>query len=468
MGELSPEKQQAALGSLAAASAMTALKLASGLATGSLGMLGDAAHSGLDLLGAGLTYGSVRLADKPADREHPYGHAKFENVSAFAETFLMVGSSLWISWEAIERIFVHPVTLRPSLVPVGVLLLSIATDVWRSQRLGMVARKTKSDALEADALHFASDIWSSAAVLVGIVLTWMGIRWNVRPLLYGDPVAALVVALFILRMSTQLGRRTVGALVDEIPGELHARVVSELSKVAGVLAVEQARMRRSGARYFADVTLALSRQLTFQHTDQVVEEATAAVKRVLPEADVVVSTIARETPTESIFDRVRAVALRNNVVLHDVCVQRVDAKYRIEQHIEVDEKLPLVEAHHFVRRIEEEICSELPQVDRVLSHIESEPATIEQPVAMARDRAIEHSLRNAAATLPEILDVHEVAVSRMGDRLQLSCHCTMPDRMAMGRVHEVITELEDRFKVECPEVHRVMIHPEPETDNHHH
>jgi divalent metal cation (Fe/Co/Zn/Cd) transporter len=198
-----------------------------------------------------------------------------------------------------------------------------------------------------------------------------------------------------------------------------------------------------------------------------VKEATAAVQRVLPDADVVIHTVPRPPVAESIFDKVRAVAARNNVVLHDVSIQSFDGKLRVEQHIEVAEKMTLQTAHTFVRRIEEEIREELPEVESVLTHIESEPATIERPVSLIRDQAIEEHLRHAASLVPEILDIHEVVVGRMSDRIQVSCHCTLPDEMEMYRVHEAITALEDRFKMECPEVYRVLIHPEPATDNHH-
>ncbi len=461
------EKRAAALASASAALLMTLLKLITGLASGSLGMLSDAAHSALDLIGAALTYLSVRVSDRPADEDHPYGHAKVENLSAFVETFLMIGSSLWISFEAIHRILSHDVAIRYSFWPLAVLALSMAVDYWRARQLSAVAQRTQSDALQADAVHFASDIWSSGAVFAGLSLSWLGARLHVGLLRYADSITALLVSVLILRMSWRLARRTTGALLDAIPVETSRRVLAEVRHVDGVLAVDQARMRRAGPAYFADLTLSLSRQLTFRHTEQMVEEATAAVQRVLPGADVVIRTVGRQTDTESIFDRVRAVALRNNVVLHDVSVQRFDAKLSIEQHIEVNERLLLREAHEFVRRIEDEIRHELPQVDRVLTHIESEPATIEQPVSLARDKAMEEQLRRVAGTLPEILDVHEVVVSRVGDRFVLSCHCTMPDELAMQQVHEVITTLEDRFKSDYPEVSRVMIHPEPATDNHH-
>ncbi len=461
------EKTAVARGSMLAALLMTLLKLATGLLSGSLGVLSDAAHSGLDLLGAGLTYLSVQLADKPADEDHPYGHAKIENISAFVEVFLMLASSLWIGAEAVERIAHRVDGIRYSLWLPAVLLLSIAVDLWRSRQLRRVAAETGSAALEADAVHFSSDIWASAAVLAGLLLAWAGTRFHIAVLRYADSAAAILVSLMILLFASRVGRRTVSTLVDATPRDTRRRVLAEVRDVQGVLTVDQARMRSAGASHFADLTLSMSRQLTFQRTEQLVEEATAAVQRVLPGADVVIRTVPRETETESIFDRVRAVALRNNVVLHDVSVQTLEPGLRIEQHLEVNEQMPLLKAHAFVKSIEDEIRTALPQVHSILTHIESEPATIEKPELQARNRTMEHRLRNAASSLPEILDVHEVLVSRVGDRFQLSCHCTMPDELEMQRVHQVMTALEDRFKSECPAVDRVLIHPEPVTDNRH-
>ena len=461
------EKRSVTIVSVLAASVMTLLKLITGLLTGSLGMLSDAAHSGIDLVGAGLTFLSVRISDKPADENHPYGHGKVENVSAFVETFLMLASSLWITYEAVSRIFIHTVAIHYSFWPLLVLALSIAVDYWRSRQLMAVANKYSSQALEADALHFASDIWSTIAVFFGLCASWLGAYLHISWLRLADPFAAICVSLMILYFGGKLAYRTIGALVDTVPVEMRRRVLTEVRHTPGVLSVDQSRMRRSGNSYFADLTLSLSRQLTFQHTEELVKDATAAVQRILPDADVVIHTVPRPGVSESVFDKVRAVAARNNVVLHDVSIQSMDGKLRVEQHIEVAEKMPLREAHTFVRHIEEEIREELPQIESVLTHIESEPATIEQPARVASDRSIEEHLRHAASLLPEIIDVHEVMVGRMGDKIQVSCHCTLPDAMEMNRVHDVITSLEDHFKIECPEVYRVLVHPEPVTDNHH-
>lgn len=462
----SSAKRRVALQSVLAAAAMTVLKLAAGIFSGSLGVLSDAAHSGLDLAGAALTFFSVRVSDKPADEGHTYGHGKFENLSSFFEACLMIVSCAWIIWEAMQRIIRHTIELHHSIWPVVVLLTSIAVDYWRSRQLRVVAERTGSPALATDAFHFASDIWSTLAVLAGLGASWIGTRAHIDWLRYADPFAAIVVSMLILRITAQLSRETIAVLMDEVPAETRQRIVHEVEQVEGVLAVEQARVRRSGPAYFADLTLALPSRYTFEHTGELVRAATDAVNRALPHADVVIHTVPRQERAENVFDRVRAVAARHNVSVHDLSIQSLHGKLRVEQHVELDETLPLLKAHDFVTALELEILRDAPEIDSVLTHIESEPATIEIPGEnIIEDRKIEIALRAAAAQYPEISDVHEITVGRSSEHIYLSCHCTLPDNLAMARVHEIITALEDRFKLECPEVYRVTIHPEPVTDN---
>lgn len=463
----SKEKNFAAALSVTAAGTMTVLKLVVGLLTGSLGMLSDAAHSGIDLVGAILTLFSVHVSDKPADENHPYGHAKIENLSAFIETFLMLASAVWITAEAIIRIFIKPVTIRYNFWPLLVLAISMVVDFSRSRHLKAVATRHQSEALAADAFHFASDIWASAAVFIGFGIAWIGSALHIPWLHFADSVAAIVVSILILYFGVDLARRTVGALTDSVAPETRHHVLRELERTEGVLSVDQARMRRAGAKYFADFTLSLPRQLSFQKSEDLVREATSAVHRVLPGADVVIHTVPRSTVAESIFDKIRGVASRNNVTLHDISVQSIGGRLRVEQHLEVNENLSLQQAHSFVRRIEDEIRQELPQIAEVLTHIENEPATIENPQILERNRRVEVRLRRAAAEFPAILDIHEVVTGRIGDKLQVSCHCTLPDDMPMQQVHEIITGLENHLKLKAPEISRVLIHPEPATDNKH-
>lgn len=463
------EKRSAARVSLLAAIGITALKLITGLLTGSLGMLSEAAHSSVDMVAAAITLLSVRVSDRPADETHHYGHGKIENLSAFTEVVIMLGSCVWIVTEAVSRITSREhLTLRPSIWPFLVLLLSIAVDFSRSRHLHHVAQQSSSQALEADAIHFSTDIWSSLAVLLGLAASFAGTRLGIPALQMADPIAGLIVSIIILRVTWALGRRTVDALLDATPSESRAAIRElkrELDAMPGVLQVARLRTRRSGAEYFVDLTLGLSRNLTFQRTEQITRAATLAVERQLPGADVVIHTVPMATGAESVHDRIRAVAARMNLTIHDVSVQRYGQQLQVEQHLEVDEKMRLQQAHDLATSLEAEIQREIPEVASILTHIESEPATIEQPESQERDRDLERRLRHAAIAFPEILDIHDVIVTRMGAHLQVNCHCTMPDGLPMSKVHSVITSLEGAFKLEVPEVDRLLIHPEPATDN---
>jgi len=467
-------KRSAALLSVFSALIITLLKLITGLFTGSLGMLSEAAHSGIDLGAATITFFSVQVSDRPADEDHNYGHGKIESLSAFVETFLMLASCIWILTEAIRRIlFHHHLALTFSIWPFAVLLLSITVDYSRSRTLHRVAVAHNSEALEADAIHFRTDIWSSFAVLLGLAATYAGKHWHIPFLELADPIAAIIVSGIILRVSWQLAHRTIDALLDATPAETRAQtrrdLIRDLSAIDGVLSVDRVRTRRSGSSYFADVTLGMPRKLTFQRSEQITAAATEAVQRHLPGADVVVHSVPTASVAESVHDRIRAVAARSNLTIHDVSVQEYNHHLHVEQHLEVDETMPLRDAHALATRLEAEMRHEIPAIATILTHIESEPATIERPLSLERDRQLEVRLRRAAAAFPEILDIHEVFVTRAhtngNDRIQVSCHCTLPDDLPMAQVHAVITALEGAFKLDAPEVSRLLIHPEPATDN---
>jgi cation diffusion facilitator family transporter len=466
-------KRSAALFSVLAAFGVTVLKLVTGLLTGSLGMLSEAAHSGIDLIAAAITFFSVQVSDLPADADHTYGHGKIESLSAGIESVLMFASCVWILSEAIHRIlFRQHLALKFSIWPFAILLLSITVDYTRSRKLHRIASETKSEALEADAIHFRTDIWSSFAVLLGLAATYSGQHWHLPALELADPIAAIFVAAIILHVTWNLARRTVDALTDATPTETRAQtrdIIRELASIDGVLSVDRVRTRRAGPTYFADVTLGMPRNLTFQRSEQITMAATAAIQRHLPGADVVVHSIPTASLAESLHDRIRAVAARSNLAIHDVSVQEYNHSLHVEQHLEVDETMSLRAAHDLVTQLESEMRREVPQISTILTHIESEPATIERPASLERDRQLEVRLRRVAATFPEILDIHEVFVTRTHhngvDRIQVNCHCTLPDDLPMSKVHEIITALEGAFKLDAPEVSRLLIHPEPATDN---
>jgi cation diffusion facilitator family transporter len=464
-GSMRAEKRAVAGNSVVAAVAITTLKIVVGVTTGSLGILSEAAHSALDLIAAIITLLSVRVSDKPADAEHQYGHGKVENFSAFIETGLLLLTCFWIVYEAIERLFFRRVNIEPSIAAFVVMGISMVVDFWRSRALGRIAAKYDSQALEADALHFSTDIWSSGVVILGLTLVMAGRTYGIAWLRDSDPIAALFVAGVVVYVSSRLARKTIDALLDAAPAQTRSKIIAAVSKVEGLLEVDRVRIRRAGNKYFADLSVGLSRNVTFQRSEQVADAVADAVHNVLPDADVVVHSVPRATRTENIFDRVRAVASRNNLNVHDVSVQDLKGKLHVEQHLELDERLSLKEAHDRVTLLETEIRQDVREISSILTHIESEPATIERGDEIARDAELEKRLKAVASGFLDVLDVHDVRIKRVSGRLYVSCHCTLSDDLPLSRVHDISTELEIRFKQQAPELFRVLIHPEPSTDN---
>jgi cation diffusion facilitator family transporter len=459
------EKRAVAQNSVWAAIAITVLKIVVGLSTGSLGILSEALHSGLDLVAALITLFSVRVSDKPADADHQYGHAKVENFSAFLETGLLLLTCAWIVWEAFKRLFYHSVEIEPSIWAFLVMFFSIGVDYWRSRKLQHIADKYDSQALHADALHFRTDIWSSSVVILGLMLVTIGEKFDIGWLRVADPLAALAVACVVVTVSWRLARQTMDALLDAAPAGIRNQVISAVQRVPGVIEVDRVRIRRAGNHYFADLTVGFGRNLTFQRSEQLAAEVVATVTRLLPDVDVVVHSTALPLRGENMFDRIRAVASSNNLSVHDISIQDLDGRLHVEQHLELNERLSLKEAHDFVTVLESEIREKVPEISTILTHIESEPATIETAHHLVEEPALEEKLRAVTREFPQVIDLHDFGFKRVAGKLYVSCHCTMSDGLPLSQVHEVMTAIETRFKQVDPELFRVLIHPEPQTDN---
>ena len=283
------ERRHAAASSVRAACVLTLTKIVVGIMTGSLGILAEAAHSALDLIAAFVTLFAVRVSDRPADAEHTYGHGKVENLSALFETLLLLVTCIWIIWEAFERLFVRAVPVDASIWAFLVMVLSIVVDVSRSRMLKRVAVKYNSQALEADALHFSTDIWSSAVVIFGLACVAIGERIPGFAFLEkADAVAALGVALIVVWVSLQLGRRTIQELLDEAPAGLPERIKEEVESLEGVSDCHNIRVRNSGSQTFVDVHVLVDGAQTLHQAHQLTELIEEQIQKIVPNADVTV------------------------------------------------------------------------------------------------------------------------------------------------------------------------------------
>ena len=283
------EKNAAALNSVVAAFFLTALKVVVGVWSGSMGILAEAAHSGLDLMAAVVTLFAVRAASKPADPGHSYGHGKVENLSAMAETLLLLVTCGWIVSESVQRLISKHVVVQATVWTFAVMAVSIIIDVSRSRMLARVALKHRSQALEADALHFSTDVWSSAVVIIGLLgvklAQWYpSLDWMQK----ADAVAALLVAAIVIIVSGKLGFRTVQALVDASPVGAAEEISARVEAMDGVIDCHAVRVRHSGPYFFVDLHVTLDGDMTLRAAHDLTEKVEQVVAELLPGADVTV------------------------------------------------------------------------------------------------------------------------------------------------------------------------------------
>lgn len=464
----SREKKRAALLSVGSALLLVSLKAFLVIRTGSLGVLSEALHSGLDLIAATITFLSIRVSDQPADERHPYGHGKFENFSAFVETGLLVLTALYVIYEAFDRLFFHTVHIQPSVTAVLVLLVALSIDITRARKLSRVAAKYSSEALEADALHFSTDVWSTIVVIAGICLVWAGERWNVPWLVYADALAGLTVAAVILWVGSRLGKRTLDALLDAAPEGLQEQITRAVGQMDGVLNVQRVRLRRAGNRYFVDATVSVPRTASLEQVHAWSDAIEQRVGEIVP-SDVVVHAEPRAPKGEPFFDSIRAVAQRSGLAIHDLFAQQNDGRLFVELHLELDPHLTLKEAHQQATELEEKIRELRQEPMEVNIHIEPLGTAISVPDSGAEDlrdlaRAIEAFLNGLTAEYHELVNSHNVIVRQVAHHILASCHCVMRGELPITEVHDVTGALEDRVKERFPQISRITIHPEPLED----
>lgn len=455
------EKKMAALGSVASALVLVTLKVILAVVTGSLGILSEALHSILDLVAAVITYLSVRVADKPADAQHLYGHGKVESFSAFVETGLLLLTAVYIIWEAIQRLIFRTATIRLSLGVIAILGLTMGIDFVRSRALRRVADKYPSEALEADALHFSTDVWSTFVVVLGITGAWLGQRFGMPWFGMMDAVAALGVAGVIIWIGSRLGKRTIDALLDVAPSGLHDRIARAVDETEGVLSTERVRVRRAGQRYFVDVTISVPRKASLEQAHAASDAVERNIEKVVP-ADVVVHVEPRAPMNEHLFDTIRAIAQRRGLAVHELSAHQLDGRLFIELHLEVDEDASLREAHRRATELEDEIRAATDAHALVNIHIEPLGARIPGAEEMKElSHAVQHFLNSLPKEYPELLDCHEVRVRSVEHKILVSCHCAMDGDLPITLVHDITAALERRVKDHFPQIFRLTIHPEP-------
>src|SRR5580693_6740291 len=356
-------KSRVAAISILASATMATAKFVVGVAIGSLALVSEALHSSVDVVATVITWMVVRVSDRPADKEHHYGHGKLESVSALgiiAMLYVLAGGILVESYSRLRE-GAPPPTL--SAIPFIVLLVDIAVNFWRARALHRAAHDTKSQALAADALHFASDVLGSVAVIIGLALAGLGYWW-------GDAAAAIAVAVMIAALGLRLARSTVETLLDRAPEGASEKARAAIKALPGVVDVERLRVRMVGATHFIDAVVQVPRTYPIDRVEEIKQKAKEAVARILGEADLTFTAVPVALSNESVRERIMVIARNSGLAVHHVTVHDLGGKLSVSLDLEVDGGMPLVDAHDIAHRLERDIREEFGEEVEVDTHIE--------------------------------------------------------------------------------------------------
>ncbi len=439
--------------SVLAAVVLIAVKLATGLATHSLGLLSEALHSGTDLVAALLTFFAVGVAARPADEGHRYGHGKAEHLAALAEASILVLASVFVAWRAVERLAgssnAHVDAAWYALVVVGIV---IAIDASRTIVSWRAARALKSAALESNALHFFSDLLGSATVLIGLVFVRSGYQ-------HADSIAALVVAVLVLAGAARLMRSNVDVLMDRVPVEAEAAARAAIAAIRPVVDLKRLRMREAGGRQFADVVIGVPSGAAVGQGHAAADSVEDAVQAALPRSDVVVHVEPGETA--SIRDRAQAAALTVPLVreVHNVNVLVVEGRTEVSLHLKLPGELPLEEAHGIAEEVERAIRAAVPGVEVVQTHLE--PLAEDEYVHTAENvdadaGVVRRIVRDALGREPR-----ELRFLQTSEGLVAFLTLGLDPAASLAEAHDQASVVEAQIRRARPEIADVIVHTEP-------
>lgn len=448
-------KSSAAAISVLASGTLAAAKFTVGISIGSLALISEALHSSIDLVATIITWAVVQVSDRPADQEHHYGHGKLESISALGVIALLYVLAGGILVEAYSRLTEGSPPPSISAIPFVVLIIDILVNLWRARALHRAARDTKSQALAADALHFATDVMDSFAVIIGLVLTGLGFWW-------GDAAAAIAVAVMIALLGLRMARSTVETLVDRAPEGALEKATAAIRNVPGVIDVDRLRVRMVGPTYFIDAIAKVPRTTPIDRVEEIKRTAQAAVANVLGDADLTFTAVPVARDNESVRERIMVIARNSGLAIHHVTVHALGEKLIVSIDLEVDGEMELTAAHAVAHDLERAIREDFGDDVEVDTHIE--PLEPELPwgsdAAPDRVKTIREALTRFAAGGP-IHDIHNVRVRDSDSGEIVNFHCRAAPSMSVIKVHEAVDEIERALRRAFPTIKRVISHAEP-------
>ena len=429
------------------------------LATSSLAMLSQTLDSLVDVVALGLVFVAVRLADKPADETHHYGHAKAENLVAFGQTVFLGALLLVVVFQAIGRLAGGGSEVEAPWYALALLAVSVAVDIFRVTLLVRTAREERSDALRAGAINIAGDLGTASIALASLLFVRAGF-------VNADPIGALLVAAVVGYAAIRLGRRSVDVLMDRAPGPTVSQIQEAAAAVPGVTETRRVRVRGGGDRLFADVTVGAGRTASLERAHDIAERVEREIERVAPGTDVVVH-VEPASETTGLVERVQGAASRVDGVheVHNVHVHafhdRGDRKLHVTLHAKMDRGTSVAEAHDLSDSIENAVLDELGSDVRVDTHIEPLMATAFGTDVTDSRRDVVDAVVSAALEEPDVIDCHEVLVTSAGDETSVVAHVHARGDLSLTRIHEASDRIEKRVHILKPDVGQVLIHFEP-------
>ncbi len=468
------EKQKVAFSSVIAAVFLTVIKVVVGVFTGSLGILSEAAHSLLDLCAAVVTFFAVRISDKPADNEHNYGHGKIESFSALIETFLLFVTCAWIIYEAVHRLFFGGlviVSFTESLWGMGIMVLSVVINISRARLLRKTAKKYGSQALEADALHFDTDVWSSYVVIAGLLLVGVGDLFKISVLKYGDPIAALGVSVLVIVVSAKLGKRTIDALLDTAPKGMVNDVLHEVNEVKGVMEVGKVRIRPSGPSYFIDLNVGISRNESHRVVHSIVDEIRERLQHKIANSDIVISTYPIDvagTEDNEVYHVVKKIVDKFPVCtnIHNIHIYEISGKKYIAIHIEVKECMNLNQSHelsHTIGGLIEEAVRDVVEVSVNFEYVNRRSIQAEDITDSSGETI--SKICGHIKEVSETINCHDIKVYRQGNKLTIFLHCEVEEDYTTEITEQITKKITNKIRDNISDIESVHIHFEPVGSN---
>lgn len=458
---ISKRKIKVALQSLYAALIITFIKILAAYFSGSLAVLSEVFNSAIDIFVCLVTIISIKYSSRPPDEDHNYGHEKVENFSALFQVFILFITSAYIIYEAINRLFGNrDVDIRVNIWIISALLISMVIDYYRARALKKIAAETKSNALEADALHFSSDILSSSVVIIGLILVYLNISK------VADTIAALVVTVIIIYLGYKLSKKSIDGLMDRVPAGLYEKIRYETLLIKGVEDIKNCRIRSSGSKIYIDMTILISRLVPFSKAHDIMDSVERKINELIDNADVVIHSEPVETKSETINDKIRMIVNEYGLKCHDIFSHKIDNEIYSELHIEIDETNDLIKAHDIVTTIEERIKKEIDVISHLKIHIDEPSEIVFDTIDITgNSNEIISEVKMILEENGDVISSNDIQVVSTNGKIRISMICVFNYIHSLDEVHDIVTVLESKIylnlKKNYPKLSNVIIHAEP-------